>query len=175
LKEIAEKHCAQLKSPHLSSGLGLQIVKNLFYIGKCFCAAEASSSQPTEDVESENSDEGDTGEQEGEHNEETSSDNPLAWLFSKLSFQIRSAYISRRSRSSSSVSALAFGWVAQLTMRQDNWHEQPAAILRFFAAMANYMEASLLEGFLMHILSPIYRITEDDSIRDQRMGEYLQS
>ena len=175
LKEIAEKHCAQLKSPHLSSGLGLQIVKNLFYIGKCFCAAKASSSQPTEDVESENSDEGDTGEQEGEHNEETSSDNPLAWLFSKLSFQIRSAYISRRSRSSSSVSALAFGWVAQLTMRQDNWHEQPAAILRFFAAMANYMEASLLEGFLMHILSPIYRITEDDSIRDQRMGEYLQS
>jgi hypothetical protein len=59
-------------------------------------------------------------------------------------------------------------------MGQDNWHEQPAAILRFFAAMANYMESSQLEGFLMHILSPIYRITEDDTIRDQRMGEYPQ-
>jgi U3 small nucleolar RNA-associated protein 20 len=58
---------------------------------------------------------------------------------------------------------------------QDNWHEQPAAILRFFAAMANYMQASQLEGFLMHILSPVYRITEDDAIRDQRMGEHLQS
>ena len=60
-------------------------------------------------------------------------------------------------------------------MRQDNWHEHPAAILRFFAAMANYMEASQLEGFLMHILSPMYRITEDDTIRDQGMGEYLQT
>jgi U3 small nucleolar RNA-associated protein 20 len=38
--------------------------------------------------------------------------------------------------------------------------------------MANYMEATLLQEFLMHILSPIYRITEDDTIRDQQMGEY---
>jgi U3 small nucleolar RNA-associated protein 20 len=38
--------------------------------------------------------------------------------------------------------------------------------------MANHMEATLLQGFLMHILSPIYRITEDDTIRDQQMGEY---
>lgn len=37
--------------------------------------------------------------------------------------------------------------------------------------MANYMGAPQLEGFLMHILSPIYRITEDDTIRDQRMGK----
>lgn len=59
-----------------------------------------------------------------------------------------------------------------LTSRQENWHEQPAAILRFFAAMANYMEAALLQEFLVHILSPIYRITEDDTIRDQPMGEY---
>jgi U3 small nucleolar RNA-associated protein 20 len=38
--------------------------------------------------------------------------------------------------------------------------------------MANYMEATLLQEFLIHILSPIYRITEDDTIRDQQMGEY---
>jgi U3 small nucleolar RNA-associated protein 20 len=41
--------------------------------------------------------------------------------------------------------------------------------------MANYMEAPQLEGFLMHILSPLYRITEDDTIQDQGMGEYLQT
>jgi U3 small nucleolar RNA-associated protein 20 len=39
--------------------------------------------------------------------------------------------------------------------------------------MAKYMEASLLQDFLIHILSPIYRITEDDTIQDQRMGEYI--
>jgi U3 small nucleolar RNA-associated protein 20 len=57
--------------------------------------------------------------------------------------------------------------------KQENWHEQPAAILRFFAAMANYMEVPLLQEFLIHILSPIYRITEDDTIQNQRMGEYI--
>ena len=38
--------------------------------------------------------------------------------------------------------------------------------------MANYMEADLLQVFLVHILSPVYRITEDDTIRDQQMGVY---
>jgi len=37
--------------------------------------------------------------------------------------------------------------------------------------MTNYMEASLLQEFLTHILSPIYRITEDDTVRDDRMGK----
>ncbi|KAI0268459.1 armadillo-type protein [Russula aff. rugulosa BPL654] len=128
LEDIAGKHCTQLKSSRLSSALGLQIVKNLFYIGKCFW---------------------------GERTEEANGDNPLAWLFSKLSYQLRSAYIARRSRSADC----------------ENWHEQPAAILRFFAAMANHMEATLLQEFLMHILSPIYRITEDDTIREQQMDE----
>ena len=36
------------------------------------------------------------------------------------------------------------------------------------------MEASLLQEFLIHILSPIYRITEDDTVRDERMGKHLQ-
>jgi U3 small nucleolar RNA-associated protein 20 len=105
LKDIAEKHCTQLKSSRLSSALGLQIVKNLFYIGKCFCAAKVSDPQPAVDVEDENEDEGDPGEGESEH-EEANRDNPLAWLFSKLSYQIRSAYIARRSRSADCVSEL---------------------------------------------------------------------
>ena len=105
LKDIAEKHCTQLKSSHLSFALGLQIVKNLFYIGKCFCAAKISDSQPTMDVENENEDEDDPREGESEH-EEANGDNPLAWLFSKLSYQIRSAYIARRSRSADRVSEL---------------------------------------------------------------------
>ncbi|KAI9508384.1 armadillo-type protein [Russula earlei] len=155
LKEIAEKHCTQLKSAHLNSALGLQIVKNLFFIGKCFCVAKFARLPPAGDVGNGNDDEDDLGD-EGE-NEREPGDNPLPWLFSKLSYQIRSAYIARRTRSAYS----------------ENWHEQPAAILRFFAAMANYMEASRLQKYLIHILSPIYRITEDDTIRDQPMGEYL--
>jgi len=105
LKEIAEKHSMQLKSPHLNSILGLQIVKNLFYIGKCFCAAKGPNPKPTENAEDESDGEEDLADGESEH-EEGDGDNPLAWLFSKLSYQIRSAYIARRNRSASNVSDL---------------------------------------------------------------------
>ncbi len=172
LREIAGKHSTQLKSPYLNSTLGTQIVKNLLHIGKCFCATKILNPQHAEDedLESEDSDEeGVAMEQEGEHANEANQENPLAWLFSKLSYQIRAALIGRI-RSAGSVSQPLIEWELSLTVTQENWDEQPAAILRFFAAMANYMEAPQLEGFLMHILSPIYRITEDDSIRDQRMG-----
>ena len=40
--------------------------------------------------------------------------------------------------------------------------------------MANYMDSLQLEGFLIHILSPMYRITEDDTIQDQGMGKQRQ-
>ncbi len=116
LKDIAEKHCTQLKSSHLSSALGLQIVKNLFYIGKCFCAAKVLDSPPAMDVEIENDDD-DPAQGESEH-EEANTDNPLAWLFSKLSYQIRSAYIARRSRSANCVS--------DLCLRMDESHRSQA-------------------------------------------------
>ena len=106
LKEIAEKHSTQLKSSHLDSALALQIVKNLFYIGRCFCAAKVATAQPAGDAGSESDDEDDPGEGESEHEEANGNDNPLAWLFSKLSYQIRSAYIVRRGSSASNVSEL---------------------------------------------------------------------
>ena len=33
----------------------------------------------------------------------------------------------------------------------------------------------MLQEFLVHILSPVYRITEDDTVRDERMGKHLES
>lgn len=38
--------------------------------------------------------------------------------------------------------------------------------------MASFMDHNRLETFLVHILSPLYRITEDDTIRDSQMGKY---
>jgi U3 small nucleolar RNA-associated protein 20 len=114
LREIAGKHSTQLKSPHLNSALGTQIVKNLFYIGKCFCATKMPNLQYAEHEDSEREDsecEGDeegSVEQEEERANETNRDNPLPWLFSKLSFQIRAALIFGRSRSAISVSQPLF-------------------------------------------------------------------
>lgn len=39
--------------------------------------------------------------------------------------------------------------------------------------MASHMEPDRLEKFLIHILTPVYRIVEDDTIRDPQMGKCL--
>ncbi|KAL6304961.1 armadillo-type protein [Sparassis latifolia] len=152
MEDVAKKLCLQLRSSNLDAPLSLQIVKNLFYIGKCFCAIELPS-RASETVEEplDQDDDEDDGGQIDEHEKR----HPLPWLFSRLSFQARHAYTARTNKASSS----------------DNWSHQPASVLKWFAAMVSFMDASKTELFLMHILSPVYRITEDDTIRDSQMDE----
>jgi len=38
--------------------------------------------------------------------------------------------------------------------------------------MASHMDPAQLETFLVHILTPVYRIAEDDTIRDSQIGEF---
>ena len=97
MRDVARKLTQQLKSEHLDTTQNLQIVKNLFYVGKCFdCIPLSDSTTGTKDMPDQDED----GEP-GITNEENSiSNNPLPWLFSTLSYQIRSAYIARRNRSS---------------------------------------------------------------------------
>ncbi|KAJ7104174.1 armadillo-type protein, partial [Mycena belliarum] len=145
MREVANKLCTQLKSEYLDDPLSLQVVKNLFYIGKCFYAVPLLT---TDEVEKDVSN-------DEEDVQDKKALNPLPWLFSKLSYQIRSAHITRRNRSSS----------------KPNWSQQPLAALRWFAAMAAHMDADRLEKFLVHVLTPVYRIAEDDTIRDPQMDE----
>ncbi|KAK0189706.1 hypothetical protein F5146DRAFT_1052188 [Armillaria mellea] len=135
--DVSKKLCLQLRSQHLDEPLSLQLVKNLFYIGKCFSLLSPVHEDNEDDESIVNLD----GAEEPEDSEETpKQDNPLPWLFSKLSYQ-------------------------------SNWHHQPLSILKWFAAMASFLEPKSLEMFLVHILSPVYRIIEDDTIRDQQMDE----
>lgn len=39
--------------------------------------------------------------------------------------------------------------------------------------MASHLEAEILEHYLVHILTPVYRILEDDTVRDTQMGKGL--
>jgi len=41
--------------------------------------------------------------------------------------------------------------------------------------MVSYLSADALEQYLVHILTPVYRIIEDDTIRDSKMGKCLQT
>ncbi|KAK7469217.1 U3 snoRNP protein [Stygiomarasmius scandens] len=151
MKEIAGKLCAQLKSEHLDEALSMQIVKCLFFIGKCFALVPFPENKDSATAEQGDEDE----EAEGEEQQSDRSGNDLPWLFSKLSYQIRSALIAKRNRSAS----------------RTNWYHQPLSIIRWFAAMASHLEANVLERFLVHVLSPVYRIIEDDTIHDPKMDE----
>jgi U3 small nucleolar RNA-associated protein 20 len=91
MQDIALKLCSQLKSEHLDAALSLQVVKNLFYVGKCFYAMPAAEDLAKDDKYDEGA-----GEDSGNHLKQP---NPLAWLFSKLSYQTKSAHIARRNRS----------------------------------------------------------------------------
>ncbi|KAF8622933.1 hypothetical protein AX15_006611 [Amanita polypyramis BW_CC] len=155
MRDVAEKLCLQLKSEHLDEPLSLQIVKNLFYVGKCFYCLPfgEDSSGDAEDAENNGEDDDIEGES-GVNENATKQSDPLPWLFTKLSYQVRSAHIARRNKSESPA----------------NWHQQPLAIVRWFAAMAFHMDTLQLEKFLVHILSPIYRLTED-TIHDPQMNE----
>jgi U3 small nucleolar RNA-associated protein 20 len=39
--------------------------------------------------------------------------------------------------------------------------------------MTTHLSAEVVGTFLIHILTPVYRITEDDSVRDSRMGAFI--
>lgn len=41
--------------------------------------------------------------------------------------------------------------------------------------MASYMEPNKLETFLVHILTPVYRLMEDETVRDPQMGTLVGS
>jgi len=151
MRTIANALSLQLKSENLDEPLSLQIVKNLFYIGKCFYLVQVES----RDDEKEDSVHEQSDSETDEEEPESSDNNPLPWLFSRLSYQVRSAHIARRNKKSNLAS----------------WSRQPSAIFKWFAAMASYMDAERLERYLPHILSPLYRIVEDDTIRDSQFDD----
>lgn len=100
MREAAERLSSQLKSEHLDASLGTQVVKNLLYIGKCFYEIPVRATP--EDVSDD-----DGIDSDEEHSATNAGDvtvqNPLPWLFSKLSYQARSAHMGRRNRAFTAV------------------------------------------------------------------------
>ena len=98
---VTQKLCVQLKSEYLGEDLSLHIVKNLFYFGRCFSHIPFPTAE-----DSHNSDDG--SDEAQQHSTENKGGNPLRWLFSRLSFQARSAYIARRNKAFVSVRLTTF-------------------------------------------------------------------
>ena len=98
METVTQKLCAQLKSEHLGEDLSLHVVKNLFYFGRCFSSIPLSVA--------EDGDDSDDGGDEPQRESTEKGRHPLRWLFSRLSFQARSAYITRRNKAFVSVSVI---------------------------------------------------------------------
>ncbi|PWN47862.1 hypothetical protein IE53DRAFT_334725 [Violaceomyces palustris] len=151
--DMSKKLCLQLKSPLLDDELGIQVVKNLVFVAKCFALVPAKGME--EEEEEEENEEEEEEMDEGDKIKE----NPLAWLFSKLSHQARSSSV--KPPIGSGLSA------------ENRWSVQPASILRWFAALASQLDVERVNIFLPHILIPIIRLLMDDGsgVKDPQMGE----
>jgi len=82
MTNVAKKLSQQLKSVHLDDVLSLQIVKNLLYLGKCFYPFPVG-----EDKGFANEPALALLENESSNEDKKHLNNPLSWLFSKLSYQ----------------------------------------------------------------------------------------
>lgn len=121
MRDVTKKLTLQLKSKNLDEALGLQIVKNLFFAGKCFYtipqeAAKASDIESDANLADDLLDDanGDRDIRKAGDDDKGKAKDPLSWLFSKLSYQIKFAHITRRSRATSTVSPCFF--IYPLTM-----------------------------------------------------------
>lgn len=109
MKDVADKLGALLKSPNLEASGALQVVKNLFFVGKWFVARLSDGGAEGKEGESDDGDgegEDEDEAQDGEDSNKGRSD-ALPWLFSKLSYQARSAQIARRNRTTAPVRGVA--------------------------------------------------------------------
>lgn len=106
LIDAASAMTMQLKSKHLEDALALQIVKNLFFIGKQFAKIDVVG-QGTDEQSGEEQEEiingatsGDAVEAQGvnDSSRKTPQSNPLHWLFVKLSHRARVAHQTKPSR-----------------------------------------------------------------------------
>lgn len=140
LIRAAQQLVSQLYSPFLDDALTLQIVRNLVFLGKAFAEGindeeEDDSGRVEDDAEDDSSEENDT-ETEGPPMHAR-----LSWLFAKLSYAARLQHGARDNESAP---------------------QRVGAILKWFAAMTSQLEAPVVARFLVHILSPIQRITDDE-------------
>lgn len=179
----AKQLVAQLHGTTLDDALTLQIVRNLVYLGRVFAEKSVDDEEDEEEEEAEGEAEEEAEEAEAAAelgtaeamDDESDTDappapvdahlqaveaeiealdtdpqrgadeNPLAWLFSKLSHAARNS--------------------PQAGSRA-NAPQRISAILKWFAAIATQLEAKRLEKFLVHILSPVQRVTEDETLSE---------
>ncbi|WVF66714.1 hypothetical protein IAT40_001456 [Kwoniella sp. CBS 6097] len=172
LLDVARKGCLVLGGSKGVDGepvfvdgkLADEIVKVLYNVAKLW--ADTPSTNGVETTKNgaeaaESDDEADGDEEAAE--EERAQKNPLSWLMSRMSFLARHLLVHRPAQHTPQAS--------------EKWSAPILSILRFFAGVYEHLNKEQGRTYLVHILSPVYRIldeggdlanTEDSQIDDLR-------
>ncbi|KAF9975229.1 U3 snoRNP protein [Actinomortierella ambigua] len=170
LKGVALKLCEQLKSEFLTTDLGGQIVKNLFFIAKCYYALpmdyqfkdeaeegdEVEEEEEEEEQEEEDEEGSDDDEQEGKSagvngsaaDKKMPVNRTLFWLVKKLSFLSRGS-----------------------AMKNNKNTVQQTFIFQSMAALTTLIKPEELTPYLIPMISPIYRIVNDETAKGPEVEE----
>ncbi|KAK4515117.1 proteasome regulatory particle base subunit rpn10 [Mucor velutinosus] len=153
LRVLATDFLEQLKSNHITQDQADQIVKNLFFIGKCFYYMPDeedvdNGEEEEEEVKIDDARDEVIDEEKGSKAAQdaltkiaqTAHKKSLNWLFRKASFDARGAAI-RKIKSAIILRSSIFKW---------------------FAAMCNTMTTEEIPPYLMPVVAPIYRTVNDE-------------
>lgn len=151
LYEIARKSCILLgdsvsadgASVFVDAKLADQLVKILYNIAKQWAAGEVESGLAKSQRPAQLDDEDDEGA------EIESSDRPLAWLMSRMSFLARRLII-RRPAANDLLPGEEVAWIRPVM-----------SILRFFAGTTEALTKPQAASFLVHMCSPLSRILDE--------------
>ncbi|KAJ1721435.1 U3 snoRNP protein [Coemansia erecta] len=164
LRDLAHMMIVQLGGKALAPELGNQVVKNLFFIAKCFLTAVPDAEQTRgeiegsedneinqdadEDTDEENSEAEDEDEDEGDKEDEEDAgrvprERSLAWLINRVGRLARTELVRGRGAT-----------------------EKRTYSFRFFAAAIHLLPPALLiqPSYILAMLSPLHRTTEDTHV-----------
>ncbi|KAI8646706.1 armadillo-type protein [Parasitella parasitica] len=146
---LAADFLEQLKSNHVTQDQADQIVKNLFFIGKCFYyMPDKEDDHDAEEIKIDDARDEVLDEEKGSKAAQdalakiaqSAHKRSLNWLFRKASFDARGAAI-RKIKSA-------------IILR--------SSIFKLFAAICNTMTAEEIPPYLMPVIAPIYRTVNDE-------------
>ncbi|WVQ94326.1 hypothetical protein IAU59_001405 [Kwoniella sp. CBS 9459] len=153
----------------VDSKLADEVVKVLYNIAKLWADVPMSNGTAPKsngNAAAQDHDEADASDDEEETpaaEEARAQKNPLSWLMSRMSFLARHLLVHRPAQHTSQAS--------------EKWSAPILSILRFFAGVYEHLSKEQGRTYLVHILSPVYRIldeggdlanTEDSQIDDLR-------
>ena len=175
--DIARKSCLLLQGSKNADGekvvvdgkLCDQLVKLLWNIAKRWAvSAHLLEIQNNTDLQDRGSEvtiaESEDEESEDEADEgieqRASKSGPLAWLMSRMSFVARHILVHRPSPNAFPVS-------------NTHWTAPLLSVLRFFAGVMEHLDVAQARRFLVHVLSPIYRVLDDSGDLTSETGTQI--